>query len=333
MLSKICVIVPIYNAEKTLYQCLSSIFNQTFEDFIVIAVNDGSTDKTAQILSNFAKDKRLKILTKKNGGVSSARNYALDSEFVKECEFLTFVDADDLIVKDFFSTIFSKGSNFDAIYSLCNKFFKYEDINVVESGVNDLSFEINDKQQIMEKSISFEISGSVLGKIWKTTIWNDLRFEESISWCEDNIATRIASSKCNNVLVTNYCGYYFNRDQNLQSLTRSKMTNSKILDSFRSDQILYNYFDSYIENLDNKVFDKLLHLIADDFLSLYPRFDYKNCTKEEKINLHEHIFFIKSKRIIKFFKPLGIKNKGKKLFIALSFKLYRFVARSCFGIK
>lgn len=72
---KISVIIPVYNTEKYLRECLNSVLRQTYVDLEVIAVDDGSTDGSGDILENFAKtDKRLKVIRRENGGVSRARN-------------------------------------------------------------------------------------------------------------------------------------------------------------------------------------------------------------------------------------------------------------------
>ena len=101
---KISVIVPIYNVEKYLAKCLDTILAQTFSDIEIICVNDGSTDNSRKILSEYAKkDSRIKIVDKKNGGLSSARNAGMK---VAQGEFISFIDSDDWIDE----TLLSKSS-------------------------------------------------------------------------------------------------------------------------------------------------------------------------------------------------------------------------------
>lgn len=89
----VSVILPVYNSTETLARCLKSILQQTYKNFEVIAVDDGSTDDSLAILKRFAKDDhRIKVYSKENGGVSSARNYALERA---QGEWLAFVDSDD----------------------------------------------------------------------------------------------------------------------------------------------------------------------------------------------------------------------------------------------
>ena len=91
----ISIVVPVYNVEKYLRQCLDSIINQTFKDFECICVNDGSTDKSLSILQEYAnKDNRIKIIPQKNIGLAGARNTALS---VASGKYVLFVDSDDYI--------------------------------------------------------------------------------------------------------------------------------------------------------------------------------------------------------------------------------------------
>lgn len=92
---KISVIVPVYNTEKYLDECLNSVENQTLKDIEIICVNDGSTDKSLEILNNHAgKDSRIKVISQENGGVSSARNAGIESS---SGSYILFIDSDDFI--------------------------------------------------------------------------------------------------------------------------------------------------------------------------------------------------------------------------------------------
>lgn len=95
---QISVIIPVYNAEKYLNRCIDSILAQSFTDFEVLLVDDGSPDGSGEICDNYiAKDSRIRVFHKQNEGVSSARNMGLDNAIG---EWVTFVDADDWIEKD-----------------------------------------------------------------------------------------------------------------------------------------------------------------------------------------------------------------------------------------
>ncbi len=95
---KISVIIPIYNMEKYLKECLNSVINQTLKDIEIICVNDGSIDNSLTILKEYEKkDKRIKIINQKNSGVAIARNRAID---ISKGQFIAFLDSDDKIIND-----------------------------------------------------------------------------------------------------------------------------------------------------------------------------------------------------------------------------------------
>ena len=100
---KISVIAPVYNVEKYLPRCIDSILAQTFTDFELLLIDDGSKDHSREICDEYAKkDSRIRVFHKENGGVSSARNLGLDN--VKG-EWITFVDSDDYLKMEFLSNL------------------------------------------------------------------------------------------------------------------------------------------------------------------------------------------------------------------------------------
>ncbi|MDH8700772.1 glycosyltransferase involved in cell wall biosynthesis [Dysgonomonadaceae bacterium PH5-43] len=95
---KISVIIPVYNVEKYLDKCIQSVLNQTFADFELLLINDGSKDGSGAICDKYAQeDSRVKVFHKENGGVSAARNLGLDNA---KGEWVCFVDSDDFILED-----------------------------------------------------------------------------------------------------------------------------------------------------------------------------------------------------------------------------------------
>ena len=111
---KISVIVPVYNVEKYLRRCIDSILSQTFSDFELLLIDDGSKDKSGDICDEYvAKDVRIKVFHKANAGVSSARNLGLDKA---KGEFIFFVDSDDFLDKTHLENYSKDIDNFDLIF-------------------------------------------------------------------------------------------------------------------------------------------------------------------------------------------------------------------------
>lgn len=103
---KISVIVPVYNAEKYLHRCVDSILAQTFTDFEVLLINDGSKDKSGTICDDYAKlDSRVRVFHKENGGVSSARNIGVENMVG---DYSIHVDSDDEILPTMYEKLYNK---------------------------------------------------------------------------------------------------------------------------------------------------------------------------------------------------------------------------------
>ena len=131
---KISVIVPVYNVEKYLRKCIESILNQTFREFELILVDDGSTDSSGKICDEYAlKDSRIKVIHKENGGASSARNAGLD---VAKGEYIGFVDSDDWIEMDMYGELYRLIKENNTDISVCGinniKDIKYKNENLKE---------------------------------------------------------------------------------------------------------------------------------------------------------------------------------------------------------
>ena len=100
---KVSVIVPLYNAEKYAKRCIESVLRQTYNNYELILIDDGSKDRTGEICDHYADiDSRIKVIHKKNGGVSSARNKGLQEA---QGEWITFLDADDWIEPNFLKIV------------------------------------------------------------------------------------------------------------------------------------------------------------------------------------------------------------------------------------
>lgn len=116
-MTKISVIIPVYNVENYLKKCLDSITNQTLEDMEIICIDDGSTDSSPDILKEYSKkDKRIKIITKENEGQATARNLG-----IKEAkgEYIAFIDSDDFIEPEMLEKLYTKAKDNNLDIAMC----------------------------------------------------------------------------------------------------------------------------------------------------------------------------------------------------------------------
>lgn len=118
MTVKISVIIPVYNVEKYLKNCLDSIINQTLKEIEIICVNDGSTDNSLSILKEYQqKDERIKIINRENNGPSAARNTALK---VASGEYISFLDSDDYVDLNFCEKMYQAATENNCDIACCN---------------------------------------------------------------------------------------------------------------------------------------------------------------------------------------------------------------------
>ena len=180
-MTKISVIVPVYNAEKYLKTCISSIANQTLKDIEIIAVNDGSTDRSLDLLdklSNKYKGK-LKIFNKENGGAGSARNIGIENS---SGEFIKFVDADDYLKLDILEKMYTiaKENNVSLVrgnYQTIIGPFKMQDKC---SWSNILGNQVINVRENKDYIVT-ETPG-IGNKLIKRELIGDLRFPEKTKW-------------------------------------------------------------------------------------------------------------------------------------------------------
>ena len=119
-MSQISIVIPVYNAEKTLIRCLDSIQQQTYKDFEAILINDGSSDSSAEICQRYCEaDKRFKLINQENSGPSKARNQGIDAAISK---YLAFVDSDDYIEPNMLEEFFTAAEASSADLTVCGYF-------------------------------------------------------------------------------------------------------------------------------------------------------------------------------------------------------------------
>lgn len=213
---KISVIVPVYNAEKYLRRCIDSILAQTFTDFELLLIDDGSKDKSGEICDEYArKDNRVKVFHKENGGVSSARNLGLDNA---QGEWITFVDSDDYLKSEFISCLV-KYDDFDHIVG-GNIMFGERNVNrdVIKETIIDLRTLDAARLDFGTDADSSKFFCYPWGKLFKQEIIksNNIRFNPKIFLGEDLCFVLDYLSSCNNVILVPYNNYLY-RYENQQN--------------------------------------------------------------------------------------------------------------------
>lgn len=177
---KISVIIPVYNAEKYLHKCIDSLLTQIFSDFELLLIDDGSTDHSGVICDQYAaKDARVRVFHKPNGGVSSARNLGLLNALG---EWISYIDSDDWIEPMMYKELYEKAvlDGSDIVYS---------DVNMVFDGFCEYykTATYSTNKELMMKNYITSVWTSLVYMIVKREIYeaNNLKSSTQLSYCED----------------------------------------------------------------------------------------------------------------------------------------------------
>lgn len=258
----ISVIVPVYNVEKYVGRCLESICNQTYQNLEVLVVDDGSPDNSINICKEKAQiDDRIRILRKKNGGLASARNEALD---VVNGKYIVCVDSDDWIESNMIEMLYNNLIEYNADMSVCD-FYQEKDNDTIynqkEKGTILLS-----REEAMEYAIlPSKYYGFAWNKMYKKELIQDLRYNETFLKGEDSPFTCSYINKCNRVVYSKIPLYHYRIDS--ISISRSKFNLGKmtVLDSYMSiiDLLKENEFSKYLIDLQYEQYaNQLLSVIV-----------------------------------------------------------------------
>ena len=225
------IIVPVYNVESYLSRCIDSVLNQTFADWELILVDDGSTDASGMICDDYTqKDSRIKVVHKKNGGQSSARNVGLD---LARGEYITFIDSDDYISADCYSNNMSVLLNDETIdileYPIC--IVDGGSIRKMQIPRYHVGAHLYQKRDIFLfwSNEGIGVRGFVWQNIYKKKLWSSVRFKEGVIF-EDCLIQSMILEKASHVYISGFGIYFYVQREG--STLHSKSDRNKGRDDF-----------------------------------------------------------------------------------------------------
>ena len=233
-MKKISIIVPVYKVEKYLDKCVESIVNQTYKDLEIILVDDGSPDNCPKICDEWAKkDDRIKVIHKKNGGLSDARNIGMNTA---TGDYLGFVDSDDVISIDMYKNLIEIIEKNDADISACQECIFNDEENPIFVNDNVVTI-IEDNNEALNDIINNEVILSyVWNKLYKKELWKNITFPFGKNY-EDTFVLHKVISKARKVVVINSAMYGYRRRSNSITTNWSK---SNMCDFIEANNARYN---------------------------------------------------------------------------------------------
>ncbi|MCR5449853.1 MAG: glycosyltransferase [Solobacterium sp.] len=192
---KVSVVIPVYNVERYLAECLDSVVNQTYGNLEILAVNDGSKDSSGEILAAYAlKDPRIIVLDKPNGGLSDARNFGMDH---MSGEYVAFIDSDDVIDASMIGHLLEAAEKTDSEIAVSDMEYFYEDGRVGYSDGGQFSC-----TNVRKSPELIAINNSACNKLFRSRLFRDVRFPKGL-WYEDLATIPILLYKAGSVVKVN----------------------------------------------------------------------------------------------------------------------------------
>lgn len=285
---KLSIIVPVYKVEQYLHKCLDSILSQTFTDFELILIDDGSPDRCGEICDEYAaKDDRIIVIHQKNKGVSAARNAGLD---IARGEYIGFVDSDDWIdPKMYESMLCDTYKDFDIVTVGAKS---YEDNNIRIILAIDCEF---DREKLLLELIAQpnRIGGGVVNKVFKKSILKNVRFPVGITMCEDRLFLFDAYSNagsCKSLPLPMYSIF----DRKGSSLRTNTL--EPLYEIVRGDRILLQMYRKHRQNMLPHAIDKYMQEC------MYYITAIRKLGTSEKTPYRKYILFIKASMVAELVK-------------------------------
>lgn len=306
---KITVIIPAYNIESYIGECLDSIVGQTYRKLEIIVVDDGSTDNTSSIVDSYAtKDDRIKVIHKINGGLSSARNAGLD---VATGDYISFIDGDDFVDIDLYESIvkvIDRNPLVEIVQFGYNVFDKVSSNAKLHDGsLRELNYDLLDGTTALNRYVFADtVSGTAWSKVFKKTLIDDIRFFEG-KFYEDGPFVLELMFICKIYIRLNLSFYYYRRNREgaiTESFSYKLFDEYDILDFLKTK---YKEDNNKIKLIKNYEIEHLMHCFTDVAKS--------TTTTNKKELLKEISKNAKSLRMTSLVCPFGIKWIRYKIFV------------------
>lgn len=251
---KISVVIPVYNVEKYLKECLDSVLKQTYRNLEIILVDDGSKDNSGNICDEYAKkDNRIKVIHKKNGGLSDARNAGIN---IAKGEYITFLDSDDYIEEDMYEFLVKNIEKANADISICQNYYVYKNSKETTHTPN-VYLEMNSVEALKYVNMLGYYTVSACDKLYKRKIFENIRFPVG-KINEDWYVICEVFDKANKIVYNSEPKYNYRKRKG--SITDDKKINLGMMDA--SKQCLEFVKQKYPECMETVQMAKQMYIYA-----------------------------------------------------------------------
>lgn len=320
---KLSIIIPVYNCEKYLSKCLESVLHQDFDDYEVIAINDGSTDGSGKIIHKFAGQySKFVVINQKNSGVSTARNAGLD---VAKGEFITFVDSDDAIYPNSLAIILEKldVEKLDVFYPQIENYSE----EGIPMGIIPFPAEPNEVKKGIEQG-----RRTFTPTFYRRSIVGKIRFHDKISLGEDTVFNAMVQAFANRVSHSEipYYKYLFRENSLSQKAFTEEAYRGFLLAISELRKFQHQHF---AENTDAKnYFDKIFTILVTRIIewNIMPKWNKKRYEEMTILLKRENLLYILDgfSKKYPFVNTSFFKFKYYQNYLTFKSKIYKLIYRA-----
>lgn len=331
MKPNVSVIIPIYNVEKYIDKCLRSVVNQTLKNIEIILVNDGTEDNSMHIAKNYIEiDRRIKVINKTNGGLSSARNAGLE---VAKGEYILFIDSDDYIESNMIEEMYNLALINDLDIVMCGfNRIELDNMYKIKPPIScNIKYNKSDIFNIISNSTN-NITWFVWRNLYKLSLLNNnsIRFNQSVKIGEDtcfNLEAFLASSSI--MCIDKELYNYVNNPNSLTSKKYKANLQQSLINQYSEKVQIYrkyNMSENSFINLDLYFITHSLNSIISNIYNSTSNNKLKEVKKVRNLDIVENsLQKISFLEVIKSKNPKGIKLRT----IPIKYKLFVLLNRVC----
>ena len=282
----ISIIIPVYNGDSYLGNCLESILLQTYPDIEIVVVDDGSSDRSGEIAEEYVRryPDKIQCIHQENSGVTNAR---LNGIMKSSGNWIGFADADDELEPDMYKRLMSNAKKYDADISHCGHQTIVNDGERVHYFYNSGRIAVQDRKTALNDLLEGVFEPSLWTKLFKRDLvlkaLNDYAIDQSIKYNEDLLMNYFFFSNAEKTIFEDFCAYHYLARSD--SATRRNFRIEKVLDPVKVNKTILDSVDS---NLENIAWHNYMRCCLNAYISLWNRPGYENQAKSIKCILREN---------------------------------------------
>ena len=315
LLPKISIIIPVYKAEIYIHNCIESILAQTFKDFEVLLIDDGSPDKSGEICDKYAElDCRVRVFHNENGGVSFARQFGIDNA---RGEYTIHADPDDWVEPDMLEDLYAKAQEEDADMVMCDYFVNFK---------NEQQYRKSQPSALDHKTVLKEMFLQLTCSCWNKLIRRScyikygIKFDPELSYCEDLMFNSSLLLHDIRISYIPKAYYHYVQDANPDSIIHSVYK--------YYDEVEYEYDMMLLKKFKNKFYGTIAETVSQSRISYYALnnafFGNYYDSKNFKEKLHH---------LLPLLKPQGCRKPHYYLYLLSCWGYYALAYRLFFILK